>query len=55
MSRLRLLYFDLRHGLPTAVCVLRRELGLWSMLRTLLSLLWRGATRDPFRPLRADR
>jgi hypothetical protein len=54
VNRLRLLRFDLRHGLPTALRILRRELGLGRTMRVVLALLWRGLTRDPFRPLRGD-
>ena len=49
---LRLAWFDLRYGLPTAVRVLVSELGLFRALRVGLAVGWRGLTRDPFRPLR---
>lgn len=49
---LRLLWFDLRHGLPTALRVLVRELGLLRALRVVLALVWRDLTTRPFRALR---
>ena len=50
MNKLALLRFDLRHGMPTAIGVLRRELGWLATTSVLIQFLVAGL-RDPFREL----
>ncbi len=49
MSRSRLIWFDLRHGLPIAIGVLRRRLGWVRALRVCTATVWRGIVSDPLR------
>ena len=57
MVELKLMWFDLTAGLPTAVRVLRRRLGAGRTLKVLLGFVFRGL-RSPFSalgPARSDR
>ena len=51
MSALRLWWFDLTRGTPTAVSVLLRELGRGRGIGLLLRFVWRKITSRPFRAL----
>jgi len=51
MKLLKLHYFDLTRGLPTAVRVLHRAVGLSRLLKVLVAFVVRKTFRDPFRAL----
>ena len=53
-TRIRLHWFDLRHGLPTAIRVLQRHLGLLSTIRVLLSFVWGSISSNPYTGIAAN-
>ena len=53
MSRLSVAAFDLTAGGPTALKILRAELGWRDLGRALARFAWRAATTDPFEALAA--
>lgn len=51
MWRLRLAWFDLRYGTPTALARLYAALGAWRLVRVLIAFLWRSVFADPLRAI----
>ena len=53
LNKLELLRFDLLHGMPTAITVLRAELVVVAMIQAIVAFLFAGL-RDPFRELKGE-
>lgn len=51
MNRFALAWFDLTRGLPTALSVLRKHLGLGEMAKLLIGFGWRSIWAKPFAEL----